>query len=122
MLAGDARIRQARRMTGGAYFELILISMGWLFFIGGLIANWQVLRLSLKAKEGKRVPSSLGFLPGVAGSVTVFFTIPALAKYGIEVPWPWLWIALPLLVDPYCLGGFLLMLFSNRMRGSKKGS
>ena len=28
-------------MTGGALLELILISMGWLFFLGGLAANYQ---------------------------------------------------------------------------------
>jgi hypothetical protein len=69
-----------------------------------------VLRRSLRAKEGEAVPSSLGFVPGVAGSLTVFFTIPALAKYGIDVPWPWLWILLPLVLDPYCLGGLVLLL------------
>jgi len=28
----------------------------------------------------------------------------------VDVPWPWLWILLPLLVDPYCLGGLVLLL------------
>ena len=97
-------------MTGGALLELILISMGWLFFLGGLAANYQALGKSLKAKPDEQLPSSLGFVPGVAGSITVFFTLPALAKYGIEVPWPWLWILLPLLIDPYCLGGLVLLL------------
>jgi hypothetical protein len=97
-------------MTGGGLLELILISMGWLFFLGGLVANYQVLRKSLKAKPDEPLPSSLGFIPGVVGSITVFFTIPALAKYGAQVPWPWLWILLPLLIDPYCLGGLVLLL------------
>ncbi len=96
-------------MTGGGLLGLVLLSMAWLFFLGGLAANYQVLRLSLKAKEGERVPSSLGFIPGVAGSIAVFFTIPALARYGLDIPWPWLWILLPLVIDPYCLGGFLFM-------------
>lgn len=97
-------------MTGGALLGLFLISMGWLFFAAGLAANYHALRKSLKAKPDEALPSSLGFLPGIAGSVTVFFTIPALARYGIEVPWPWLWIALPLVIDPYCLGGLVLLL------------
>jgi hypothetical protein len=98
-------------MTGGGLLELILLSMAWLFFIGGVAANWHVLRRQLKRKSAdEQVPSGLGFVPGVAGSLTVFFTIPALARYGAEVPWPWLWIVLPLLIDPYCLGGFLLLL------------
>ena len=110
MLAALAATRQARRMTGGGLLELILLSMAWLFFLGGLAANYQVLRRSLRAKAGEAVPSGLGFVPGVVGSLTVFFTIPALAKYGVDVPWPWLWILLPLLVDPYCLGGLVLLL------------
>jgi len=97
-------------MTGGGLLELILLSMAWLFFLGGLAANYQVLARSLKARPGDTVPSSLGFIPGVAGSVTVFFSIPALAGHGIEVPWPWLWIVLPLVVDPYCVGGLVLLL------------
>jgi hypothetical protein len=97
-------------MTGGGLLELILISMGWLFFVAGLTANYQVLRKSLGAKPGERLPSNMGFLPGVVGSLTIFFTIPALARYGFEVPWPWLWILLPLLIDPYCLGGLVLLL------------
>jgi hypothetical protein len=97
-------------MTGGGLLELILLSMAWLFFAAGLAANYQVLRKSLKAKRGEAIPSSLGFVPGVVGSLAVFFTIPALGKYGVEVPLPWLWILLPLLIDPYCLGGLVLLL------------
>lgn len=67
-------------MTGGAYLELILISMGWLGFIAGLALRLRV-------------------LTGVVGSVAAFFSIPALAKYGIDIPWPWLWILLPLAVE-----------------------
>ena len=98
-------------MTGGGLLGLILLSMAWLFFLGGIAANYQALRVSLRAKESERVPSGLGFVPGVVGSLTVFFTIPTLAGAGIEVPWPWLWILLPLVADPYCLGGFLLTAF-----------
>src|SRR2546428_12902698 len=88
MLAALAATRQARRMTGGGLLELILLSMAWLFFLGGLAANYQVLRRSLRAKAGEAVPPGLGFVPRVVGSLTVFFTIPALAKYGVDVPRP----------------------------------
>jgi hypothetical protein len=111
MVAAAARTRQARAMTGGGLLELILISMAWLFFVGGIATNYHVLRRSLRRKTAdEQVPSGLGFVPGVVGSITVFFTIPALARYGVEVPWPWLWILLPLVIDPYCLAGLVLLL------------
>ena len=97
-------------MTGAALLGLVLLSMGWLFFLAGLGVNYRLLRRSLKAKEGERVPSGLGVVPGVIGSITVFYTVPALARYGIEVPWPWLWILLPLVLDPYCMPLFALLL------------
>jgi len=74
-------------MTGGALLGLFLISMGWLFFLGGAALN------ELARRKRQR---GLGFLPALVGSVTVFFSIPAVTRYGIEVPWPWLWILLPL--------------------------
>jgi len=64
-------------MTGMGFLGLVLLSMAWLLCLGGLAFR-------------------LWPLAGIAGSVAVFFTIPALARYGIEVPWPWLWILLPL--------------------------
>ena len=67
-------------MTGGALLGLILLSMAWLYFLIGVIRP------------------GMGFDPGLVGSLAVFFTIPALARYGIEVPWPWLWILLPLVL------------------------
>ena len=82
-------------MTGVQLLELVLVSMGWLAFLAGL-----ALRLRL--------------LPGIAGSLTVFFTIPALARHGVEVPWPWLWILLPLALEARWLRG-------PRMRRSKDG-
>lgn len=96
-------------MTGGGLLELVLLSMGWLFFVAGLIAHYKILRQSLKTKPAERVPSNMGFVPAVVGSVTIFFTIPAAAKYGIDVPWPWLWILLPLVLDPYALGGLVVL-------------
>ena len=84
-------------MTGTAYLELVLVSMGWFAFLAGLALG-------------------LRLLPGIVGSVTVFFTLPMLARHGVEAPWPWLWILLPLGLDP--LAGWL----RTRMRGSRDGS
>lgn len=67
-------------MTGSGLIALILISMGWLFYLFGLYLRLRV-------------------LTGVVGSVTAFFSVPYL-----DPPWPWLWILLPLLVDAYWLG------------------
>ena len=64
-------------MTGTGFLGLILLSMAWLLLLAALV-------MRLRA------------LAGIAGSVAVFFTIPALTRYGVEVPWPWLWILLPL--------------------------
>jgi hypothetical protein len=101
-------------MSGGSLLGLILLSMAWLFFLAGLVAHYQILRISLKAKDGDPIPSNMGFLPAVVGSVAVFFTVPALARQGLDVPWPWLWILLPLLLDPYCAGWVVLMAFRRR--------
>lgn len=103
-------------MTGSGLLGLMLLSMGWLFFLGGLAVNIHALRRALAAREGERTPSGLGFVPGVVGSLVVFFTVPALMRFGIQVPWPWFWILLPLVLDPYCAGGFLLTVFQ-RLRG-----
>jgi hypothetical protein len=105
-------------MTGGSMVGLVLLSMAWLFFAGGAVMNFSVLRMAMKAREGERVPSGIPFLPGVAGSLAAFFTIPALAGYGVEVSWPWLWILLPLFLDVYCVGWIFLFIF---FRGEKGG-
>jgi hypothetical protein len=82
-------------MTGGALLGLILISMAWLFFLAGLAINYQALRRSRRG---------IPMLPGVVGSLAAFFSVGAL-----NAPWPWLWIALPLVLDPYCVPGLLLL-------------
>jgi hypothetical protein len=84
-------------MSGSAYLELVLISMGWLFFVAGLALG-------------------LRLLPGVAGSLAAFFSVPVLVRHGVEVPWPWFWILLPFALDP------LAALLRSRMRRSKNGS
>jgi len=86
-----------RPVSGTAYLELVLVSMGWFAFLGGLALG-------------------LRLLPGIVGSVSAFFTVPMLARHGVAAPWPWLWILLPLLVDP------LLGWARTRMRRSKDGS
>ena len=93
-------------MTGGALLGLILVSMGWLFFLAGLAINYQALARSFKTKSDAPVAPGLGFLPGVVGSVAAFFSVAA-----VDAPWPWLWILLPLFLDPYCVPGILLLLF-----------
>jgi hypothetical protein len=103
-------------MTGTGLVSLILISMGWLFYLYGLALHYWLLRRSLKAAPGEQVPSSLGFVPAVVGSVTAFFTIGQLAGYGIDVPWPWLWILLPLVIDPYGVPLFVLLLVQKLRR------
>ena len=67
-------------MSGIAYLELVLVSMGWFGFVAGLALRLRV-------------------LPGIIGSVTVFFTVPLLGRHGVHVPWPWLWILLPLVLE-----------------------
>ncbi len=84
-------------MSGSDFLELVLLSMGWFACVAGLALG-------------------LRMLPGVVGSVTVFFTLPMLARHGVEMPWPWLWILLPLLVDP------LLAALRTKMRASRNGS
>ena len=97
-------MRQADTVTGGALLGLVLLSMAWLFFLLGLAVNYRLLHPNV----------TLGVLPGVVGSLAVFFSIPALGKYGVEVPWPWLWILLPLALDPGGVGGFVVRLFQKR--------
>jgi hypothetical protein len=95
-------------MTGGGLVGLVLLSMGWLFFLGGVAFNYQALRRARKAKGGR--PAGLGPLPGIVGSVTLFFSVPALARAGVPLAWPWLWILLPLVIDPLCALGLVLHL------------
>ena len=104
-------------MTGGNFIGLILVSMAALFFLGGLILNWSAFRQQVTRKEGERAWSSMGPFPGIVGSLLLFFFIPALAKYGIDVPWPWLWILLPLFLDPFCLGWVPVALYGIVVHG-----
>jgi hypothetical protein len=84
-------------MSGIAYLELVLVSMGCFAFLAGLAIG-------------------LRLLPGIVGSVTAFFAVPMLARHGMVVPWPWLWILLPLLIDP------LVGVLRTKMRRSRDGS
>jgi hypothetical protein len=80
-------------MTGGALLGLMLLSMAWLYFLGGLGLNLYA--------YAKKSPAPIALLPGVAGSLAVFFSVPALVRLEIDLAWPWLWILLPLAFDPY---------------------
>ena len=75
-------------MTGGALLGLALLSMAWLYALAGLALNLYAWL--------KKSPRPLALVPGVAASLAMFFSIPAL-----DPPWPWLWILLPLALDPY---------------------
>ena len=94
-------------MTGAGLLALLLLSMGWLFFLGGLAANIQAVR---RFQTHGVAPRGLGPLPGVIGSVTMFFSVPALARFGVDLSWPWVWILAPLVLDPLCIGGLVLLL------------
>jgi len=85
-------------MTGTDFLALVLVSMGWLFFLAGLAVNYSARR---RSRPG------IPLLPGLIGSVTVFFSLPPLIQRGMDVPWPWLWILLPLVLDPGCVPGLL---------------
>jgi hypothetical protein len=80
-------------MTGGALIGLILLSMAWMFYLGG-----SLLKFIDPGKKDSPV-ARLGFLPGAIGSLAVFFSLPYLLRRGVDVPWPWFWILLPLALD-----------------------
>lgn len=84
-------------MSGGALLGLVLLSMAWLFFLAGTLLNVAALVRSFRARKPPSLPIPL--LPGVAGSLAAFFSIPAVTRYGIEPAWPWFWVLLPLLID-----------------------
>ena len=85
-------------VTGTGLLALLLVSMGWLFFLAGLATNYAAAR---RSRPG------IPLLPGLIGSVPVFFSLPPLIQRGVDVPWPWLWILLPLVLDPGCVPGLL---------------
>src|SRR5262245_15429681 len=77
-VGADRMSLHSSAMTGGYLVGLLLLSMAWLFFAGGAVMNFSALRAVLRAQAGERAPSGIPFLPGVAGSVAAFFTLPAL--------------------------------------------
>lgn len=106
-------------MSGGFLLGLIGFSMASLFALAGLAINAQVWRASRRARPGERVASGIPILPGVVGSLTLFFLIPQLkTRFGFELPWPFFWILLPLVLDLQGLGGWLLALLG-RVRGRR---
>ncbi|HSH06015.1 MAG TPA: hypothetical protein VLA41_00025 [Burkholderiales bacterium] len=110
-------------MSGGYLLGLIGFSMASLFALAGLAINFQVWRAARRARPGERVASGIPILPGVVGSLTLFFLIPQLkTRFGVELPWPFLWILLPLVLDLQGLGGWLLALAGLRSRGPRDGA
>jgi hypothetical protein len=105
-------------MNGTALFALILLSMAWLFFFFGAALNLRAWLAARRARVGESVPAGMPFLPGVAGSLAAFFSVSALIKFGHDVPWPWLWVLLPLFFDAHGLGGIVLALLGLGRRGA----
>jgi len=109
-------------MTGFSLLGLVLLSMAWLFFIGGAALNFQAWRTALRARRaGAASAGGVPFLPGVVGSLAAFFTVGWALTRGYAVHWPWLWIALPLVLDVYCAGGLLRALLGLARRRRKGG-
>ena len=97
-------------MSAVSIAGLVLLGLAWLFFLYALVLHYALFWKAMKAGDSEYVPSSLGFIPGIVGALAVAFTLPQLAAHGIDAPWPWLWIALPLAIDPYCLPALILLL------------
>jgi len=92
------------------------LALGWLFYIGGALMNAQVLWLSLRAKEGERVPSGVFIVFGLWGAFLAYHSVYTVAPhYKFVVPWPVFWVLLPLFLDVYCVG-FLILLFLDFVR------
>ena len=68
-------------MSGSYLFGLIALSMAWLLAILMLAANFVAWRAARRAPPGAPRPSGIPFLPGILGSVTVFFTRPISAGF-----------------------------------------
>jgi hypothetical protein len=82
----------------------------WILALGMLWVNAYVWWLARHAKAGERVPSAFPLVAGGLCAFMVFISLPFAKRVGIEVPWPWLWIALPLLLDMQGLGGMIAAL------------
>jgi hypothetical protein len=92
----------------GIGFLLLL----WLLVFGGMAMNLKSWWMGLHAREGERVPSGVLFIFGLLGAFLAYVSIGLVRKtFQLDIPWPWLWVMLPLFLDVYCLGGFVLALF-----------
>ncbi len=93
---------EGRQVSGGTLLGFTLFSMGWLFFLAGAAVNFAAWRRARRAPAGTRY-GGVALLPGLIGSVTAFFSVGTLLKAGWHVPWPWLWVLLPLFLDAGCV-------------------
>jgi len=101
----------------------ILIVLAWLFFILGSIANLQIVWSLFKANKGQHTSSMVPLVPGLVGSLAVYFTLPQLSRWGYEASSPLLWIFLPLILDIGTLPYFVLACFGmiKQVVSSKEG-
>jgi uncharacterized membrane protein len=99
-------------VSGSQILLIVVLPILCLFVVGGMAMNLRSWWIGLRAREGEVVPSGVLFIFGILGAVLAYATVGWIRKYfGVDVPWPWLWIVLPLFLDVYCLGGFVLALF-----------
>jgi hypothetical protein len=87
---------------------LLFLVPSWLFIGLGFAMNLHSWWIGIHAKQGERVPSSVFLIFGILGSLLAYNTIVWISKYfAVIVSWPWVWVALPLIIDLYCLGHFI---------------
>lgn len=98
-------------MSGSQILLIVVLPILWLFVGGGIAMNLRSWWIGLHATKGEKVPSGVLFVFGVLGAFLAYATVVWTEKYfNVSVPWPWLWVVLPLFLDVYCVGGFVLAL------------
>jgi hypothetical protein len=92
------------------WLALAVLAFFWIVALGMLGVNAHVWWLARHAKAGERVPSAFPLVAGGLCAFIAFVSLPLAHRLGIDVPWPWLWIALPLLLDMQGIGGLIAAL------------